>query len=400
MIPAPVCDLDIHALAFGGDGIGRLENGKVCFVRGVIPGERVRVSISRDTKSFCRGDLLEILSASPDRIVPECPFFGTCPGCSALHMTYDVELRWKHIQFAGFLTRGTDIEEDSLLPPFPAPRRTGYRNKLTFHCQDGSFCYLGLDNKSPVPVNDCLLARAGIREYLSRIPRPDSADAGKRIFRWTLQDGVLDSGTPEWAETPFLTEQLGSFGAFRVAPPSFFQVNIPVASELVSRAVEAVGDSQAKNLLELFCGTGVFSIAAASRIRSLQCHGIELDSQAVEFASHNARLHDVASRCTFSAGDAGKRFARAAKRRPASETCILVDPPRTGLPESLLRQIGEYAPRRLIYVSCGPDTLRRDLIRLQKYGGRVISSGLLDMFPATPHFESLTVFSFDGKVPR
>ena len=184
----------VSRIAFGGDGVGRLPDGKVCFVPGALPGETVRAEITHEAKSFARAKLLDVLTASPERIEPDCPLVGTCPGCAYRHATYGCELEWKNRQFTDFLTRGNPAADSiEFLLPLGAPSRNGCRNKLTFVSENGTLCYRGFDNRTLVPVKDCLLGHPAIRELLASAE--PSADGTKRTFRWTLHDGALDSGS-------------------------------------------------------------------------------------------------------------------------------------------------------------------------------------------------------------
>ena len=383
--------IPVSRIAFGGDGVGRLPDGKVCFVPGALPGETVRVGIARETKSFARAALLEVLDASPERREPDCPLAGTCPGCAYRHASYACELEWKNRQFTDFLTRGNPSAEGiRFLPPLPAPARNGCRNKLMFVCENGAFCYRGFDNRTPIPVPDCMLGHPAIRELLQNAE--PSADGQKRTFRWTAHDGALDSGSDAWRQITHLTERLGSFGEFRVPKASFFQVNPDMAPVLAERILMLLRETETEQLLELYCGSGVFSILAAEAIPGLTARAVELDKQAVDTAKDNAARHGVSGRCTFLAADAGKAFHTLASSCVPEKCCVLVDPPRTGLPASLVQEIGRFAPATVLYVSCAPDTLRRDADRLAEHGYVIQTAGMADMFPATGHFESVSLF--------
>ena len=381
----------VSRIAFGGDGVGRLPDGKVCFIPGALPGETVRAEITHEAKSFARARILDVLTASPERCEPDCPLAGTCPGCVYRHVSYACELEWKNRQFTDFLTRGNPAAGDILfLPPLGAPSRNGCRNKLTFVCENGAFCYRGLDNKTAVPVQDCLLGHPEIRELL--VCAEPGADGQKRTFRRTLHDGALDSGSEEWQTITHLTEQLGPFGEFRVPKASFFQVNSEMSPNLAERVLTLLKETGTKQLLELYCGVGVFSILAAEAIPGLTARAVELDKAAIDAAKDNAERHGVAGRCTFLAADAGEAFHTLASSCDSAKCSVLVDPPRMGLPGSLTREIGEFGPETVLYVSCGPDTLRRDADRLSAHGYVIQTAGMIDMFPATGHFESVTVF--------
>ncbi|MBR4255402.1 MAG: class I SAM-dependent RNA methyltransferase [Lentisphaeria bacterium] len=383
--------IPVSRIAFGGDGVGRLPDGKVCFVPGALPGETVRAGVVRETKSFARAALLQVLNASPERREPDCPLAGTCPGCVYRHASYDCELGWKNRQFTDFLTRGNPAAGDiRFLPPLGAPSRNGCRNKLAFVCENGAFCYRGFDNRTAVPVQDCLLGHPAIRELL--MSAEPGADGQKRTFRRTAHDGALDSGSDAWRRITHLTERLGAFGDFRVPKASFFQVNIDMAPKLAERVLTLLKETGTERLLELYCGSGVFSILAAETIHGLTARAVELDAAAIEAAEFNAARHGISDRCTFLAADADAAFHTLASSCAPAGCCVLVDPPRTGLPASLVQEIGRFAPSAVLYVSCAPDTLRRDADRLAEHGYVIQTAGMVDMFPATGHFESVSLF--------
>ena len=382
----------VSRIAFGGDGVGRLPDGKVCFIPGALPGETVRAEITHEAKAFARAGILDVQTASPDRIKPDCPLAGTrCPGCAYRHASYACELEWKSRQFSDFLTRGNPAADSiEFLSPLGAPSRNGCRNKLTFVCENGAFCYRGFDNRTPVPVADCPLGHPAIRELLASAV--SSADGQKRTFRRTLHDGALDSGSDAWKRISHLTEQLGDFGEFQVPKTSFFQVNPDMSPKLADRVLTLLKETGAEQLLELYCGVGVFSILATEAIPGLSARAVELDKAAIDAAQDNAGRHGVSGRCTFLAADAGKVFRTLTASCDPARCCILVDPPRTGLPASLAHEIAAFGPAAVLYVSCAPDTLRRDADRLAEHGCIIHKAGMVDMFPATGHFESVTLF--------
>ena len=172
---------------------------------------------------------------------------------------------------------------------------------------------------------------------------------------------------------------------------SFFQVNPDMSPKLAERVLSLLKETGTEQLLELYCGVGVFSILAAEAIPGLKTYAVELDAAAIEAAKYNAAQHGVSDRCTFVAADAGEVFETLAALLK-SHYCVLVDPPRTGLPASLVREIGWWAPETVLYVSCAPDTLRRDADRLAGHGYIIQTAGMVDMFPATGHFESVSLF--------
>lgn len=367
------------ALAYGGAAVGRLADGRVCFVRGVLPGETAEIRIAAEKKRFVSGEVVSLTGKSLHRISPVCPLYGRCPGCAYMHCDYETELFWKERQLKDFLVRGKLADEAVFLPAFASPEREFYRNKLTLHPGDGGFAgYYAEDNETVFPVEKCFLAKAQINALL-----PLKSDR-ELLLRSTEYDGAVKIASSE----SVLTENIPGAGRFQVAGNGFFQVNIPVAAELVRQVTLLTESSGASEVLELYCGVGVFSIALAEKIPALRCTGIELNKKAISFAKLNAAAHQVSDRCRFLAQDAGSGLAKYRNRR---DLIMLLDPPRGGVEKATLQKVIAVNASTVIYISCAADTLARDVKILISAGYKVISSQVLDMFPNTAHFESLTV---------
>ena len=389
--PPRRAEADAEALRFacGGECVCRLDDGKFCFVRGAIPGERLRVAVTSEKASFARGEVREVLSPAAGRREPECPRFAECPGCSYLHLDYGREVEAKAGVFADLLLRAKLAAPEALLPPFASPKRFGCRNKLTpvVAAAPGGTrfaAFRAADNTTPVPLPSagCPLAEEGINNML---PVAVAAAApGERLLLRSDGDGGVFAANLSGDGNGTLLEELGGL-RFEVSLRGFFQTNRAVAGELMRRVADAVAGGRPAEVLELYCGVGVFSIAAALRLRECRFHGIEVAPEAIRGARRNAERHGVAARCRFSVGDAEKAEI------PDSADVVIIDPPRRGLSPELCRKLIRCRARRIVCVSCAPDTLCRDLTRLAAGGWRVTSAGLLDMFPGTAHFESLTL---------
>ena len=394
--------LSVHGFAFGGESVGRLENGKVCFLRGGIPGEELSVRITSEKKSYCRGELLEILQRSPFRLQEDdlpCPL--GCPGCSYTHIPYALELEWKEKIFRSFAEKAR-LEYASagefLLAATGAGKVDSYRNKIRLslefpHGKESVRAgYRGEDNVTLLEISDCPLAHPAIRETLrSGIWKETLCGTEKSVtFRRTEKDGCVfffDKGDP----SHILTETLGDHGEFRVAENAFFQVNSFMSGVLAQKVADYVKKTDCTFMTELYCGCGCFSIVSAQQQESLHCLGIELENSSVKLAGENAIAHSVADRCSFLAGDSAKVFRRNFPRGLKKNSLLLVDPPRTGMDQKAVKLVAESNADFLIYVSCSPDTLFRDLVTLEKYGAyRVRESSVVDLFPRTGHFESIT----------
>ena len=361
--------VEIQGFAFGGAAFGKLSDGKICFVRGAVPGEIVEVEIFSDKKRFAEGRIIKICRESDQRITPVCPlaiqpgnFCNACPGCSYQQVSYETEIFWKHKEFTDFILRNNLADSDMIQPPFPAPQRYGWRNKLKLACEVGDgqmqMGYRGEDNQTLLPVHHCALARKSINQEMEKIwQKGIPANADKVHFRWTLPNGCKTWYGQIDQTAPWLQEQLGELGSFLVPPASFFQVNLAVAEELLKRTAKILNDLQINFLADLYCGTGIFSLAAAKLNPDLNCIGIELDSQAVAAARKNAANHNLTKRCRYYAGDSAKILSGVLHQRDLRQGAFLVDPPRTGLHADAVRQILRFKPGYILYVSCAPDTL-------------------------------------------
>ncbi|MEI6787668.1 MAG: class I SAM-dependent RNA methyltransferase [bacterium] len=399
----PVNTLSVTDLPYGGRGIGRLE-GKVCFVPGVLPGETVRVKIIRDRGDFLEAEPLEILTPSPHRIQPACPLAsslglrsfseGGCPGCCYQHVDYTEEVSIKNEQLRNLLARQTA----TLLPPVPAPSPLGYRNKMALHAQaDGKDMRLGYfmaDNTTILDVPSCPLAAAPLNAILEE-RRCDPSffrtlrDGMTVTFRWTEKDGAQWWRNRASEKDVWLVES-SVIGPLSVPRNSFFQMNPAMADHLVTAVMERLKADLPDTVIDLYCGVGVFALAAAT-LGIPKVLGIDLDGPGIKAAEHNARKLGL-NNTRWKAAAAQESILDFELEQP-DRAALIVDPPRSGLGRKLIQEILKHKPRRLLYISCAPDTMVRDAAWLADGGYSIRSSQLFDLFPRTAHFESLTEFS-------
>ena len=377
--------LQIDSLAFGGGAVGSLENGKRCFVRGGVPGDTLKINVVSDRKKFAVGEISEIITPSPDRIKPACPYFGQCPGCSYLNIPYKLELDWKQKQFERFLIHSKLADPSAMKPPIGAPARLGWRNKIRFTYKDGIRGYLAEDNRSLIEIADCQLARLDIRNLAIRTPIPQEG-TGKTTFRSSEEGAriVTEENAAELLQEKILGQEMS------VPAGAFFQINQEAFDLLAQEFLDLINGLEPEIFAELYCGSGTFSLLAAqTNVKKIL--GIELDRQAVKTAAANLKGKGTAEK-RFLCGDASAMFSHIRKEKQ-EHLLFLVDPPRTGLAPDLCRKINQSGLRRMIYVSCGPDTLARDLKILEtgEHPWRVVSTRLVDLFPTTAHFESITL---------
>ena len=384
-------ELEIHDVAFGGRGVGRHE-GCAVFVPGTLTGERVRVQLTKCRKTFAEADLIEVLTPSKHRIKPACSLNDRCPGCSYLHVSYEEEVRLKQSQFEGLLKRIGGLEDVSFKEPIASPRHLGYRNKIVLHAQrERKLGYFGFDDRTVVDVPECPLAVEAINELLQKrranmkFMKSMRPNAGV-TFRWTETDGAV-SWIDRESGVNRLTEH-SQLGDLRVPRRAFFQVN-PFAGEYLVEQVRTIVEAvKPKFLLDFYCGVGLFALVAAKQ-GVPNVLGIERQSFAVRAAIQNSKALKI--RADFRAMDAGAVAADSMDQVDCSEAMVIVDPPRQGLEIEFVEALIEKGPASLVYVSCSPDTLARDLKLLTESAYVVEHCQLIDMFPRTPHFESVTL---------
>ncbi len=392
--------LEPDAFAYGGKSVATMPSGKRCFIRGGVPGDRLRAVLKQEKKSYAEAEIVEIVKPSPDRIVPVCPFAAnrSCPGCSYAQVDYSVELAWKQRQFERFLQHSGVVTEEKISAPVGAAQRTGWRNKIKLTAEKNATevktGYRMDDNRTVLDLRDCLLARPEIsrlmRETLSSAEFRNSLPEGLSFltFRFTPHDGALLLEREE--QGGLLLDTIPSYGDFHVPRFSFFQINTAMMSRLAAEFIRIAGELKPELFVELYCGCGVFSVLAVEAGIG-KVYGVEIDPGSIAAAERNLHEHGL-QHCKFLAGDAVKALGQL-PLKTSRRTLFLVDPPRAGLEQKVIDALGTGTVRDLIYISCAPDTLARDLARLGAQGWRVVSSRLFDLFPSTSHFESMTLLN-------
>lgn len=353
-------ELDITDVAFGGKGVGRHEN-QVVFVPFVDTGERVRVEITQVRKNFVEARLLEILAPSPHRVDPRCKYFQVCAGCQYQHLDYNRQLELKAKQLKDTLRRigGLDIEVE---PIVPSPQSYAYRNKLSITWIMGRLGLFADDNVTLVGVEQCEIAQPEVNRKLaelrSRKIKPPSSGKNRQSF--VIRTDDLEKKLPTHA---------------------FAQVNdsmVPVMKQVVKDLLKP-----ADLLIDAYCGAGFFTFELAGLVKKII--GIEIHQESVDRARKEAIKRGLGN-VEFIAGTVEEVFARTP---PPANSVLLVDPPREGCHPSVIDLILKHRPKQVIYISCNPSTLARDLKKLSTaYDPEKIVP--LDMFPQTQHLEVVT----------
>lgn len=429
--PEPV-DVAIEGLSHEGRGVSHVD-GKTVFVHGALPGEHVRMRYTRRHRRFDEARLEAVLEASPDRVEPRCPFFGICGGCSLQHMPPEAQIRFKEGVLLEQLQHIGEVTPQSVLDPLTGPawgyRRkarlavkdvpakgrvlVGFREKHSPYVADMTECHVldprvggrltelsdliaGLSCRDRIPQIEVAVGDAGVALVFRNL-RPFTEADHARLASFAQehelavyeQPGNEDTVAPIWPEDPVL--------AYRPAPgepeivfqpTDFTQVNAAINEAMVGQALEWLDPQPGDRILDLFCGLGNFSLPLARRADSVV--GVEGDPHLVGRARQNAERNGLTN-AHFHAADLAQDDT-APDWLDGGFDRILLDPPRSGAAQVLPRIAGLGAGT-IVYISCNPATLARDAGTLvHGHGYRLVSAGVMDMFPHTAHVESMAVF--------
>jgi 23S rRNA (uracil1939-C5)-methyltransferase len=440
-------ELRIESLAHGGAGVAR-SNGFVVFVRGAVPGDRVRAVISKSKRSFAEADVAELLDPSPERIEPDVPH----PGAPWQVLPYERQLREKEAQVRDALERLGGFEDPPVEPIVPAEQELRYRNKVeySFGESEGGELLLGFHRPGRWdlidPVSDDVLASERVqevraaaeawarREGLSAYDRSDHTGLlrnlvvreGRRTgelqarlvtspgelrveelaaalpadsLLWTRAAGVAettrDGSTQVVRGREHIEEELLGL-RFRISPDAFFQTNTEMAERLYGTAAELAGLSGRELVLDLYCGIGTIALALALDARDV--YGVEVVERAVADAIDNARINGI-DNAHFFAGDV-RTAMRPLLEKSGKADIVVVDPPRAGLSQKVVRRVLEAEAERIVYVSCNPTTLAPNARQMADAGYELKAVRPVDMFPQTPHIESVALLERGGSAAR
>lgn len=419
--------VEISGYAHDGRGVARYA-GRVIFVTGVIRGERAEVQITGCRKKIYTAELVRIIEPSSQRVEPLCAAFGSCGGCQLQYMSYAEELYFKQEQVQNALKRiGGLGEELPIREIIGAEELYHYRNKgvfhisrdngnrLTFwdegtHSPAGSRCSLlfptklaevaeWLQNEDlPSNISDIMLRISDyngemiLAAILTDNRRKDVLPLLERAQRIFPKLRVTATQSPDgWhihSENDFITDSLNGT-LYQISPPSFFQINNRQTQKLLSVAADMLGDVEV--LIDAYCGIGTIGLYMAAKMSALRhLVGVEVNESAVKNARVNARLNSI-DEAEFFAGKAEELFSKVLPNRQPD--AVVVDPPRRGCHIGLLQGLLELQSPRILYVSCNPATLARDLSHLTEGGYQVAAVQPVDMFPRTHHVETVVLLS-------
>ena len=440
-------DLKIDSLAYGGNGVARL-NGFVVFVRRGLPGDTVRAKVTKVKRNHAEATALEIVDAGAPRVEAPCEHYPACGGCRFQDLAYEAQIGAKQAQVADALARIGRLEGFELEPIVPAESVFHYRNKLeySFTEEDGRValgfhragrwdevldierCWLTTDlgnairNRVKAWANENGLRpydQESQEGYLRHLVVREGRNTGQALLVLVTAPGELDeesfvavaqefpevrsvhwavNDTPAeitnvpsrllWGDEAIEEEILGL--RFRVRPNAFLQTNTEMCERLYSLAISYAGLTGDETAFDLYCGTGTIGLSMARE--ALTVWGIESSEESVACAVENAELNGLAN-AAFFAGDVGADVDELRDRAGAPDV-VVVDPPRAGLAGKALTAVGSLEAPRLVYVSCNPTTLAGNAKALvSDFGYTLERVRPVDMFPHTPHVESVSLFT-------
>ncbi len=438
--------LKITGYTSEGGGVGKYD-GQAIFVENTAVGDEILCHIIKAKKNYAIGKAVKIMKPAKCRIEPECSSFKTCGGCSYGHITYEEELSLKAQKVKDAFQRIGGLSP-IFKPIIPSPETTRYRNKAQYPVKrENGILNIGFYAKKSHRVidgNDCLLQPTEFTEIIEIFRKwinqnnitVYSETVGKGLIRHIYLRKAFATGEimvcavvngDTLPESEKLTEMLKAVNGFKtlvvninkentnvvlgdiciplygdgyitdilcgvkikLSPLSFYQVNRDGAELLYKKAAEYAAVNGDEDILDLYCGTGTIGLSMAHKVKSVT--GVEIIPEAIEDAKENAKINGI-NNSRFICGDAAKA-AEELKKDGIKPKTIILDPPRKGCAEELLKTVSEIAPEKIVYVSCDPATLARDCARLLTLGYEVKEVTPVDMFPRTSHVETVAKLS-------
>ena len=396
-------DCVVDRLNHQGKGICVVD-GRVVFVSDCLPGEHVKIKIDHVSKKFVSGIVIDRLSDSSSRVDVKCPYYSFCGGCDIMHMSYSFQHDFKFNKVKDIIKKF--VHEDIKINEVSYDHQFYYRNKATFHVKEGIGFYKD-KTYDLINIDKCMICSNEINNVLDILKKMNLSGIDSVVLRSSyydksvmvifsvvgkidenyLIDSLKDNVSSIYIKSDkykliygseYIADMIGD-KKFVISPDSFFQVNTPMAYKLYSKVKEYAGNIDDCNVLDLYCGTGTIGLFVGGK----SLIGVEINESAIHDANINKNLNDI-SCAKFYCGDSGKVL----KKLDKNFDVVIVDPPRSGLSELSINEVISVGSNRVVYVSCDPVTLARDLnIFKECYDIKEIS--LFDLFPNTHHVESV-----------
>lgn len=391
--------LEIEKLDHQGRGISKI-NGKVIFIPNAYIGETVEVEVIKDTKKYMEGKVIKYIKTSSDRIKYNCPYYHECGGCNIAHINYKKQLEFKKNTVIDIFKRYANLDINPNI--CESEDNIHYRNKAVFHVENNKKGFYKDETNQLVPIDNCLLLNKKLNNVIDSFTKRLDISEFKEILLRTNGEEVLakftsdnellntnivlrDKEDKEGEDaTKYIKENaiifnLGKY-KYAVTSDSFFQVNTKQTIRLYDKVREYVGKGKIEATLDLYCGTGTIGIYISDLCNRVI--GVEVNKSSVTCANYNKLLNKI-DNIEFIEGDVSTII-----NNEMNPDLIVVDPPRSGLDNKTISIIKQIKPKKLIYVSCNPMTLARDIQKLsEEY--KINDIELFDMFPNTHHVESV-----------
>ena len=377
-------------------------NDKIVFVYNALPQEIVTLNLIKETKKYYEATVKEYIKTSPNRVKPQCPYYEECGGCNLLHTTYKETLSFKKDKLSSILKKYSNI--DNKIDIIPSNNELNYRNKITLKIKNSEYGYYSENTHKLVKITNCLLAESSINNFLKDINYLNikngeitirsnynnellihikSKDNIKPNINYLKLNhkivGIILNDKTIYGDSSFI--EIINHLLFTISYDSFFQINRDICSKLFNIINEHINNNEV--ILDLYCGVGTLGINASKNAK--RSYGIEIVKNAVLNAITNSKINKR-NNIEYMLGDVSKCLP---KIKDKIDT-IIVDPPRAGLDQITKDTIIKFNPQKILYISCDPLTLARDLKELKEYYNIKSITGL-DMFPYTHHCESITV---------
>ncbi len=383
-----------------GRGIVKIDN-KVCFVKNALKDEIVEVEITSNKKKYMVGKSSKIITKSNERIIPKCKYYELCGGCNLSHMTFNEENNFKIEKVKNIFRKFAGLDID--IKKINYKDEYNYRNKIVLRVKDNKLCLLEENSNNYTPIDNCLLVNKKINEVINKLKKlvKDENEIDKIMIRYSnyIDDVMIKvdgkvkniSSFKDICSSLIINDKVISNEflicsildkKFYVSSDSFFQVNYDVVNMLYKKIIDVVKNNNSRRVLDLYCGVGSIGICVSDYVDEV--FGVEVVEKAIESANKNKELNKV-SNISFKCG----KVEDVINNDNVEYDTIIVDPPRSGVDKKVVKVLNNSGSNIIIYVSCDPITLARDVKLLDNYV--VKETELFNMFPRTYHCESIAV---------
>ena len=383
-----------------GRGIVKIDN-KVCFVKNALKDEIVEVEITSNKKKYMVGKSSKIITKSNERIIPKCKYYELCGGCNLSHMTFNEENNFKIEKVENIFKKFAELDID--IKKINYKDEYNYRNKIVLRVKDNKLCLLEENSNNYTPIDNCLLVNKKINEVINKLKKlvKDENEIDKIMIRYSnyIDDVMIKvdgkvkniSSFKDICSSLIINDKVISNEflicsildkKFYVSSDSFFQVNYDVVDMLYKKIIDVVKNNNSRRVLDLYCGVGSIGICVSDYVDEV--FGVEVVEKAIESANKNKELNKV-SNISFKCG----KVEDVINNDNVEYDTIIVDPPRSGVDKKAITVLNNSGSNIIIYVSCDPITLARDVKLLDNYVVKEVE--LFNMFPRTYHCESVAV---------